>query len=227
APGGRRAYLLDLSVDGDGRVVLALGNPDLADNVVTYVPGAGTTLAGVEGHLRRTEVLAAEMDRWDGTDRSAAVYWLGYDAPDWGLTTANPLSGGPAATAAADLRRFAEGLRATHAGGGSTTTFLGHSYGSTVVGRAAVDGLAADRLVFLGSPESWPSAPRTFASTAIRAGTSGRRRRTTTSSGTPPTASTARTRPRPSSVARSSPPHPTEATPATGTRATPPARGWR
>ncbi|HEY8451978.1 MAG: alpha/beta hydrolase [Micromonosporaceae bacterium] len=152
APGGRRAYLLDLSVDGDGRVVLALGNPDLADNVVTYVPGAGTTLAGVEGHLRRTEVLAAEMDRWDGTDRSAAVYWLGYDAPDWGLTTANPLSGGPAATAAADLRRFAEGLRATHAGGGSTTTFLGHSYGSTVVGRAAVDGLAADRLVFLGSP---------------------------------------------------------------------------
>ncbi|HLV57989.1 MAG TPA: alpha/beta hydrolase [Natronosporangium sp.] len=152
APGGQRAYLLDLSVEGDGRVVLALGNPDLADNVVTYVPGAGTTLAGVEGHLRRTEALAAEADRWDGSDRSAAVYWLGYDAPDWGLTADNPLRGGPAAEAAVDLRRFAAGLRATHAGGGSATTFLGHSYGSTVVGQAAVGGLAADRLVFLGSP---------------------------------------------------------------------------
>jgi hypothetical protein len=151
-PGRQRAYLLDVSTGGDGRVVLALGNPDRADNVITYVPGAGATLRGAGGYLSRAETMARDADRLDGPDRTAVVYWLGYDAPDWRVDLNNPASARAAVTAAVGLRTFAEGLRATHAGGGSQNTFLGHSYGSTVVGRAAVAGLAADRLIFLGSP---------------------------------------------------------------------------
>ena len=152
APDQRRPYLLDISTGGDGRVVLALGNPDRADNVLTYVPGTGATLSGAGGQLTRAETMARDADRLGGADRTAVVYWLGYDAPDWRLGADNPASGDTAVAAAGDLRTYAEGLRVTHTGDGPRHTVLGHSYGSTVVGQAAVGGLAADRLVFLGSP---------------------------------------------------------------------------
>lgn len=148
----RRPYLLDVSTRGDGRLVLALGNPDRADNVLTYVPGAGSSLSGAGGQLDRARTMAADAAGLDGPDRTAVVYWLGYDAPDWRLAGNNPASGHAAAAAADDLRTFADGLRATHAGDGPQHTVLGHSYGSTVVGQAAAGGLAADRLILLGSP---------------------------------------------------------------------------
>jgi hypothetical protein len=149
--GGQRAYLLGLDLRGDGRVVLALGNPDRADNVLTFVPGAGAALAGLGGDLRRTELMAADLSRLGGGKRTAVVYWLDYDAPDWAAGN-NPVSGRAAVEASEGLRSYADGLRATHTGDGSRNTYLGHSYGSTVVGRAAVGGLSADSLIFLGSP---------------------------------------------------------------------------
>jgi pimeloyl-ACP methyl ester carboxylesterase len=51
------------------------------------------------------------------------------------------------------LRRFQDGLRASHEGPPARQTVLGHSYGSLVVGTAAATpGLAADSVVFVGSP---------------------------------------------------------------------------
>lgn len=37
------SYLLDFSTEGNGRGIVATGNPDTADNVVTSVPGTGRT----------------------------------------------------------------------------------------------------------------------------------------------------------------------------------------
>jgi len=150
APGGPRAYLLGLDPAGEGRVVVALGDPDHADRVFTYVPGMTSGLDDAPGELGRAgRVLGRCADLAPG-ERSAAVLWLDYDAPDFlheAVTTGQARDAGPA------LHRFQEGLRATHDGPPARQTVLGHSYGSLVVGTAARDhGLAADALVFVGSP---------------------------------------------------------------------------
>jgi pimeloyl-ACP methyl ester carboxylesterase len=53
----------------------------------------------------------------------------------------------------AALAQAVDGLRASRAGDPAHVTVIGHSYGSTTAGHAAHDqGLAADDLVFVGSP---------------------------------------------------------------------------
>ena len=80
---------------------------------------------------------------------ASGVLWLDYDAPDFLHEAA---SARQAEEGAAGLRRFQEGLRATHDGPAAHQTVLGHSYGSVVVGAAAAGPLAADSVVFVGSP---------------------------------------------------------------------------
>lgn len=46
-----RAYLIRLDPSGDGKAVVAIGNPDDAANVVTHVPGTGVDLSKVGGYL--------------------------------------------------------------------------------------------------------------------------------------------------------------------------------
>jgi pimeloyl-ACP methyl ester carboxylesterase len=76
--------------------------------------------------------------------------WLGYDAPD---TIPAATGDGSAGGAVADLSRFQTGLRSTHEGPASHHSVLGHSYGSTAVGHAALRaGIDADALIFVGSP---------------------------------------------------------------------------
>ncbi|MGC3864667.1 alpha/beta hydrolase [Micromonospora chersina] len=150
APGAPRAYLLGLDPAGDGRAVVALGNPDRAGAVLTYVPGMTADLADAPAELGRA---ARVLDRCaalgPGTE-AAAVLWLDYDAPD-GLPEA--ARGRQAEDAGPALHRFQEGLRASHEGPPARQTVLGHSYGSLVVGTTARDhGLGADALVFVGSP---------------------------------------------------------------------------
>ncbi|WP_053659540.1 alpha/beta hydrolase [Micromonospora sp. NRRL B-16802] len=150
ASGEPRAYLLGLDPAGDGRVVVALGDPDQADRVLTYVPGTGSGLDDAPGELGRAGRVLDRCAALAPGERSAAVLWLDYDAPDF-LTDA--ASAGPARDAGSALHRFQEGLRASHEGPPARQTVLGHSYGSLVVGMAAREhGLAADALVFVGSP---------------------------------------------------------------------------
>jgi hypothetical protein len=145
ADGPGRAYLLGFDPAGDGRAVVAVGDPDRAAHVLTVVPGTGADLGDAADLLARTDRLAARL----GPD-GAAVLWLGYDAPD---DLSRATSRAPAAAAAADLDRYADALRVTHEPGGVHHTVLGHSYGSTVIGQAATGpGLDADDLVFVGSP---------------------------------------------------------------------------
>ncbi|MGH3748457.1 MAG: alpha/beta hydrolase, partial [Micromonosporaceae bacterium] len=98
--------------DDDGRVVLAVGNPDTADNVATYVPGTGNDLGGVAGAVGYTDRMARDAETTAPHDDTVVIMWLGYDAPDDPLL--NSPSGEYAQAASDDLRRFQDGLRATH-----------------------------------------------------------------------------------------------------------------
>ncbi|HEV7706750.1 MAG TPA: alpha/beta hydrolase [Asanoa sp.] len=149
-PLGERAYLLSLVPDGDGRVVLAIGDPDRADNVLTYVPGMTADLGAVRDDLGRTEALASRAAALDPAQRTSTVLWLDYDAPSF-LNEA--MFAGRAHEAGPSLHRFAEGLRATHDGPPAQQVVLGHSYGALTVGTTAREqGLAADDLIFVGAP---------------------------------------------------------------------------
>ncbi|BCJ49833.1 hypothetical protein Asp14428_13080 [Actinoplanes sp. NBRC 14428] len=143
--GDPRAHLLSFSAEGDGRAVVALGNPDRAGAVLTYVPGMGSDLGTVPGALDRMEAVLARSPQ-----HTAAIVWLGYDAPDLG-----PQVGfsSYARDAAEPLHRFQEGLRTTHLGDvPSNNVLLAHSYGSTAYGiTAAQYGVSADRVYLIGS----------------------------------------------------------------------------
>jgi hypothetical protein len=139
-----RAYLIALDPSGDGRAIVAIGDPDRARHVVTNVPGAGSDLGDLRGLLARTDRIGAAAG-----PGVSSVLWLGYDAPEW-LSAAGTTA---AKNGAGELDRFQEGLRATAAGLPAHHTVVGHSYGSLVVGTAAREyALPVDDVVFVGSP---------------------------------------------------------------------------
>jgi hypothetical protein len=145
-----RAYLLRLDLAGEGRAVVALGDPGRATDVLTQVPGMTADLASYGNELTRAERIAVRAAEMSPATATSTVLWLDYDAPDFVDEAASPR---PAREGAAGLRRFQEGLRAGHLGGTAHQTVLGHSYGSLLVGMAAAGpGLRADDVVFVGSP---------------------------------------------------------------------------
>jgi hypothetical protein len=147
---GPRAYLLQIDPAGEGRAVVALGDPDRAAHVLTQVPGMTADLASYGAELARAERIATRATELAPQHATSTVMWLGYDAPDFVHEAA---SRSQATTGATGLRRFQDGLRATHLGAPAHQTVLGHSYGSLVVGTAAAQpGLATDDVVFVGSP---------------------------------------------------------------------------
>jgi hypothetical protein len=81
----------------------------------------------------------------------ATIMWLGYDAPD---TIPEAAFDGSAEQGGALLDSFVDGLHASHDTGRTHITAVGHSYGSVVVGEAAVpgDGPHAGDIVVAGSP---------------------------------------------------------------------------
>lgn len=147
---GRGTYLIDYSTEGKGQAVVATGNPDTADNVVTSVPGTGAEISDVAGEMGRADDILAQADRQSPGGEHAAVTWIGYEAPPELVDATREEY---AENAAADFRDFQDGLRATNEGAPSHNTVIGHSYGSTVIGHAAQDAqLNVDNAVFVGSP---------------------------------------------------------------------------
>jgi hypothetical protein len=140
-----------LDTRGDGRAIVAFGDPDRTDNVVTFVPGMGSALdRSIAGNLDRTLATQGAATAADATKTTAAVLWLGYDAPDGLLQAAQARY---AHAARDDLHAFQEGLVATHHGEIGEQSLVGYSYGALVVGETARDtGVSADDLVFLGAP---------------------------------------------------------------------------
>ncbi|MGH4020427.1 MAG: alpha/beta hydrolase [Pseudonocardiaceae bacterium] len=149
--GQQQAFLLDFDASSpNGQAVVAAGNPDTADNVVTTVPGTGSRLGEIGGHLDRSDKLVDSAHAADRFVSTAAITWIGYEAPQDLLAAAESRY---ADNATRDLDQFQDGLRTSHEGPPSRNTVLGHSYGSTVVGHTAHDeGLNADGVIFIGSP---------------------------------------------------------------------------
>lgn len=146
---GPRAYLLRLDPSGDGRLVVAFGDPDGSDHVATYVPGVGTSLDRFAGEVDRAAALQSRAAALAPDAATATVMWLGYDPPD-GLDAASERA---ALAARGDLGSFQAGLVAAHEGEPAHLSLIGHSYGSLTVGVAERDGtVAADEIVALGSP---------------------------------------------------------------------------
>ncbi|TCO52372.1 alpha/beta hydrolase [Actinocrispum wychmicini] len=143
-------FLLKVSTDGTGRAIVAMGNPDTAANVATYVPGTGAALAKINGDLDRSDRMAMSALK-AGSPSTSVITWLGYEAPHNIVPDAAEDKWADNGKGA--LNRFQDGLRATHSGSPSHNTVIGHSYGTTLVGHAARDGsLNANEVVFVASP---------------------------------------------------------------------------
>jgi hypothetical protein len=148
---GSRGLLLGVDPAGDGKVIIAVGNPDTADHTAVWAPGLGTTVQGAtEDNVGRMIALndAAGLHT-DPGETVSTVYWLGYDAPELGSVAFEERSkaGGP------EYLSFVDSLRSTHEGDPTHLTAMGHSYGSTVVGEAAkTGGLPVDDIIVQGSP---------------------------------------------------------------------------
>ncbi|GIG65109.1 alpha/beta hydrolase [Phytomonospora endophytica] len=151
---GPDTLLLKYDTADDGKAIVSIGDPDKADNVVTYVPGTKADLATFGEDLDRSYTTQQEAAAADPNKSTASITWLDYDAPD------NPALNSPSDSyfkaGAKDLADFQNGLRETHEGPAkSNNTVLGHSYGGSTVGYAADKyDLKADNIVHVASPGS-------------------------------------------------------------------------
>ncbi|MFE2728407.1 alpha/beta hydrolase [Kitasatospora sp. NPDC059327] len=137
---------------GDGRAIVATGNPDKATHTSVFVPGTNTELPGVPGQIDRIRQLQGYGKRYAKAGETVAVIsYLGYDTPESIPKAANPMRG---LDAADDMRRFSQGLRVAHGEPKTHLSYIAHSYGSFAVGVADSEkgGLQADDIVTLGSP---------------------------------------------------------------------------
>jgi hypothetical protein len=151
---GDSGMLLGIDGAGDGRVVLAVGDPDTARHTGVWVPGLGTTVEGNTvdnaGRMQQLNLAAGALTPGGAHDVST-VYWLGYDAPD--LNNLSVAFEGRSEQGGPRYLTFMDGMRATHDTGPSHLVAMGHSYGSTVVGEAALSGrLPVDDIIVQGSP---------------------------------------------------------------------------
>ncbi|PRH77456.1 hypothetical protein C6N75_20190 [Streptomyces solincola] len=145
------AYLLGFSPEGNGRAIVANGNPDTADHQAVYVPGTTSNLGSVGGDIHRMENLWRVADG-AGNGSVSTITWLGYDAPQ-DIVKDSPFSH-YADDAAPAYNRFLDGLDASRTVDPEPhRTAIGHSYGTTLIGSAARQGeLNVDDVVLAGSP---------------------------------------------------------------------------
>jgi hypothetical protein len=146
-----RPYLLGFDGNNMGRAIVSIGNPDTADNVVTYVPGTFAKLESIDGDITRAQLLQAQAEATDGSRKTASIVWLGYDAPQAIATDATEPKW--ADKAEEPLGNFLQGIEeANHHD--VNQTLLGHSYGSLVAGQTMsthID-LPVDNAIMVGSP---------------------------------------------------------------------------
>ncbi|WP_309127910.1 alpha/beta hydrolase [Microbacterium sp.] len=158
-PGGQLWLYDPEAFDGDGRVAIAVGDLDTADDVSVQIPGIRTGMVGAPGGVDDATRLY-ESARYNGDGSSVAtMFWLGYNTPagdliEWGQV--------PSENRAADggerLAAAVDGLRASRADDPAHMTAIGHSYGSTATSYAATEhDLAVDDVALIGSPGAGPA----------------------------------------------------------------------
>ncbi|MFJ1802680.1 alpha/beta hydrolase [Streptomyces sp. NPDC088180] len=146
------AYLLGFSTEGNGRAIVANGNPDTADHQAVYVPGTTSNLGSVGGDINRMVELWRVADGASGNESVSTITWLGYDAPQ--SIVKDAAFGHYADDGAPAYNRFLDGLDASRTDDSDPhRTAVGHSYGTTLIGSAArQDDLNVDDVVLAGSP---------------------------------------------------------------------------
>ncbi|WP_225836226.1 alpha/beta hydrolase [Streptomyces sp. NK08204] len=147
-----RPYLLGFDTKNRGHAIVSIGNPDTADNVVTYVPGTGANLNNIDGDINRAQALQAKAQYLDPSHSTASLLWLGYDAPQ-SLVGDAAYNTSFADHAREPLSNFLTGIDTAH-DGPVNSTLLGHSYGSLVAGETMRDhpDLPVDNAILVGSP---------------------------------------------------------------------------
>lgn len=158
--GDRQLLLLDTSAER-AQAAIARGNVDTADNVAVFIPGMSANVTDglrvyddTMGQLRHRAELESRRVNPTRQATTAAVIWIGYQAPQlgWDLIGRNSVADDHAArSGAAQLVPFLEGIGAAR-DRDAHLTLLGHSYGSTLVGLALRQNTGVDDVVFFGSP---------------------------------------------------------------------------
>lgn len=149
-------YLLGIGDEGNGRAIVSFGNPDTARNVSAYVPGLNTSLDEdfARNDLKRARDTAKGASKYDHS--SAAIVWLGYDAPQApdGFGSLDVMGDERAEKGGSAFGQFMGGLSATNENEDRHLTAIGHSYGSRTVGAATQQGgiPGVDDIIFVGSP---------------------------------------------------------------------------
>jgi hypothetical protein len=144
-------YLLGIGLEGNGRAIVAYGNPDTSKNISAYVPGLGTKLDSefADGTVKRAYHTALGAQKYDPS--SSAIVWLGYDAPQ----SIDVMTAVDAERGAPTYNGFMDGISATNETPDPHITAIGHSYGSRLVGAATqeAEGIpGADDIILVGSP---------------------------------------------------------------------------
>ncbi|MEX2587608.1 MAG: alpha/beta hydrolase [Actinomycetota bacterium] len=147
-------FLIELDTGfarGDGKAVVAFGDPYSAEYVATVVPGINNSLANAQGLIGDASSLKFAVADLPGVsaETTATVAWLGYDTPN-GLIDAR--SKDEAEDGSRALTRFIDDLHRPVSVNMPSITAIGHSYGASVVGRAACEGLNTQNVALLGSP---------------------------------------------------------------------------
>ncbi|QUH05718.1 hypothetical protein HUO13_02020 [Saccharopolyspora erythraea] len=147
-------YLLGIDATasgGRGQAIIAHGNPDTAQNVMTTVPGTYSDLGDVVDYVNSSDRVMQRAHAMAPGQSFASITYAGYESPP---TLIDASFEKYAEQGSKGLSQFQEGLRASHQlDQPSNNTVIGHSYGSTEVGYAARDhGLHANNIVFIGSP---------------------------------------------------------------------------
>ncbi|GAA4554250.1 alpha/beta hydrolase [Amycolatopsis samaneae] len=150
--GGRQLLVLDTSGE-HVKAAVAAGNVDTARNIVTFTGGFGSTVSGDLGDYdRRMDEIRQDADRlsdrYGDGGKSAAVTWMGYDAPQ----SLDVAFQGKADQGAGALTPFLQGLDASRGEDPARLVALGHSYGSTTTGLALRQDTGVDAAIFAGSP---------------------------------------------------------------------------
>lgn len=145
-------------IDDKGHAAVSINNPDTAKRDATFVPGTGqdtTRFSGSQDKSLRMYQAARDADGRLAPGDVSVTTWMGYDRP---MDVFQAASTSYAHNGAAALDDFQAGLRASHndalTGGPSVNTVIGHSYGSTEVGAAALGGhhLDANNVIAVASP---------------------------------------------------------------------------